>query len=97
MYEEDQYNAFPQPFKINPMEFNMEDEEEMLSYQGEEDIVQAKIRFKGKKNPNNPRELLNKSSKVFISKKANYVNCATCYCCIGENIYKIYKYKGKNE
>ena len=51
------------------------------------------IRLDGKKNPNNPREELNKCKEVFVSKKANYVDCISCYTSIGENKYKIYKYK----
>lgn len=37
--------------------------------------------------------MLNKVNEVFVSKKANYTDCMTCNCCIGENVYKIYKYK----
>ena len=58
---------------------------------------QKKMRYKGQKNPNNPKELLHQSNKLFISKKANYVDCASCYCCIGENIYKVYRWKSKKQ
>mmetsp|Transcript_27699 Transcript_27699/g.20803 ORF Transcript_27699/g.20803 Transcript_27699/m.20803 type:complete len:84 (-) Transcript_27699:146-397(-) len=31
--------------------------------------------------------------QVFIVKKANFINCLTCYCCVGDNVYKVYKYR----
>ena len=34
---------------------------------------------------------------MFISKKANYLDCLTCNSCVGENVYKVYKYKSKKE
>ena len=43
-------------------------------------------------NHNNPKEVLKKLEHVFISKKANYIDCISCNCCIGENVFKVYKY-----
>lgn len=77
------------------MNYNLDEEEQL--YRGPDGEESKKIKFKGKKNPNNPREMLNKANKVYISKKANYNDCATCNICVSENVYKIYKYKSKNQ
>jgi hypothetical protein len=57
-------------------------------------LISKKVKIEGKKHPSNPRENLNKVKEVFISKKANYLDYMTANCCIGENVYKIYKYRG---
>lgn len=52
-----------------------------------------KYNFKGQKNPNNPNIHLKHIDEVLIIKKANFINCMTCYWCVGENVYKVYKYR----
>lgn len=70
------------------------DPEERQSLFGNEP---QRFQFKGIKNPNNPRDVLKKVSKVYIVKKANFINCLTCNFCIGENVYKVYKYREEHE
>lgn len=74
-------------------DLDYEERSKLMQKKKQQDTYNRVIRFDGKKNPNNPRELLNKANEVFISKKAHYIDCISCHCSIGENIYKVYRYK----
>ena len=85
---------------IVPIDYTMHKNRDLYDYNNDERQnlvynINNKFKFEGQKNPNNPKEILKKVNEVFISKKANYINCMTGYCCVGENVYKIYKYKAQ--